>query len=277
VQHHHAHIAVTVAELGLNGPVMGVALDGMGWGSDASAWGGEVLWVDGAARPHQWQRIDHLPTLALPGGDAAAREPWRMAASVLHALGRSDEIEPRFAPQVGIQTARAVHTLLLRQFNCPRSNSAGRWFDAAAGALGICLRQAHEAQAAIALEQLAAKWFAKHTEYSLDKETSNLHAVVANLLTLQNGSPETLEKGAALFHSVLADTLARSIVSGASKKNSRQVVLGGGCFANQILRHLLETQLQNAGLQTFVPQSTDLGDAGLALGQAWVAAFSLES
>jgi hydrogenase maturation protein HypF len=285
VQHHHAHIAVAIAELGLNEPVIGVALDGMGWGTDASAWGGEVLWVGGAAQAHQWQRLGHLPALALPGGDVAAREPWRMAASVLHAMGRGDEIEARFAPQVGSPAARAVHTQLQRQFNCPPSTSAGRWFDAAAGALGISVRQAHEAQAAIALEQLAAQWFEKHTDDPIDSaldsklanDSSHLYSVVAQLLTLQGGTPERLEQGAAQFHSALAHTLAHSVAAGASKHNTRQVVLGGGCFANQVLRRLLENRLQNAGLQTLSPHITELGDAGLALGQAWVAAFSLET
>jgi hydrogenase maturation protein HypF len=165
VQHHHAHIAVGIAELGIVDAVVGVALDGMGWGTDASAWGGEVLWLGGTGQAQHWLRLAHLPALALPGGDAAAREPWRMAASVLYALGRGSEIEARFGEVAGISSARLVHTLLQRQLNCPQSTSAGRWFDAAAGALGICAHQTHEAQAAIALEQMAARWLERnHTD-----------------------------------------------------------------------------------------------------------------
>ncbi len=281
VQHHHAHIAVGIAELGIENPVVGAALDGMGWGSDASAWGGEVLWLGGTGHVQHWQRLDHLPALALPGGDAAAREPWRMAASALYALGRGCEIEARFGEVVGLSSARLVRTLLQRQLNCPQSTSAGRWFDAAVGALGICTHQAHEAQAAMALERMAAQWLAQHHTDTLAFDVStnkapDMFTVVADLFDLAGGTPEALGKGAADFHIALANMLSQAIVAGAQRHNTRQVVLGGGCFVNQTLRHLLEARLQQNGMTTLAPRSTDLGDAGLALGQAWIAAFSLE-
>ena len=281
VQHHHAHIAVGIAELGLEDAVVGAALDGMGWGSDASAWGGEVLWLGGTGQAQHWLRLAHLPALALPGGDAAAREPWRMAASVLHTLGRGSEIEARFGDVAGGSSARLLHTLLQRQLNCPQSTSAGRWFDAAAGALGICTHQSHEAQAAMALERMAAQWLARHHTDTLAFDVSankvpDMFTVVADLFDLAGGTPEALGKGAADFHIALANTLAQAIVAGAQRHNTQQVVLGGGCFVNQTLRHLLEARLQQSGLTTLTPRSTDLGDAGLAVGQAWIAAFSLE-
>ena len=105
VQHHHAHLGVVMAEQGWSDDtVCGWALDGVGLGWDGTAWGGELLWVDGAAM----KRLGHLPVLALPGGDAAARDPWRMAAALLHAAGRGDEIPARLFPAVGEASARGV-------------------------------------------------------------------------------------------------------------------------------------------------------------------------
>ena len=282
VQHHHAHIAAVLAEHGMHsadgaeiGPVIGLALDGVGLGTDGTAWGGELLWVDGA----NWQRLGHLTPLALPGGDRAAREPWRMAASALHALGRNPDITPRFAPVVGHNLAAGVQQMLARGLNCPPTSSAGRWFDAAAGALGLSVRQTEEAQAAIALEQAAHRALLRQPDLpplagaAIDSQNRlDLSGLMPHLFAASAGASATeLDAAAAGFHLALADALADWAHRAARQQGCATVCLGGGCFFNRILCERVTVRLQSAGLTVLRPEAHSCGDAGLALGQAWVA------
>ena len=274
VQHHHAHIGAVMAEYDLQEPVVGLALDGVGLGTDGAAWGGELLWAD----QNEWRRLGHLWPLALPGGDVAAREPWRMAAAALHALGRTDEVSQRFTPVVGKTAAELVQCMLARAFNCPATSSTGRWFDAAAGALGLSVRQAHEAEAAMALEQQAQAWLALHETPTLvhglatrNAEQLDIRPLLARLLETPAGSSE-VPAAAAWFHLALAEALADWATEAAEQTGTRTVCLGGGCFFNQLLTGRVTASLQQRGLRVLRPQTQSCGDAGLALGQAWVAA-----
>lgn len=285
VQHHQAHLAVLQAEAGLvDGPLLGLALDGVGLGTDGTAWGGELLRLDAHGG---FERLAHLPPLALPGGDVAAREPWRLAAAGLHALGRGDEIEPRLAPVVGAAAAQGVRTMLARGLNCPASTGAGRWFDAAAGVLGLSVRQREEAEAAIALERCAAAWLARHPEGVAgvgprvregdgERRVGDLGGAVwalfEALLAVDGQDAEACGRGAALFHAGLADALADATVAAAARCGLHDVAFGGGCFFNRLLSQRLSARLTAAGLRVHRPQAVSCGDAGLALGQAWVAA-----
>jgi hydrogenase maturation protein HypF len=267
VQHHLAHIGVALAEHAAAAPVIGIALDGFGLGDDGQAWGGELLHVMGGIA----RRVGHLRPLALPGGDRAAREPWRLAASVLHSLGRGDEIEARFDKRVGDAAARGVRGLLDRGLNCPPSSGAGRWFDAAAGALGLCDVQQHEAEAPMALEAAASRCSAPAEALALpvDHGVIDLRPLFTLLFELADeGQPAT---GARLFHDTLADALAVVAQRAAAQAGNDTVVLGGGCFVNRLLRERLILGLQSAGLGVLLPSSESFGDVGLALGQAWVA------
>jgi hydrogenase maturation protein HypF len=273
VQHHHAHIAAVQAEHGVREAVIGLALDGVGLGTDGTAWGGELLWVSGA----RCRRLGHLRQLRLPGGDVAAREPWRMAAAALHALGRGSEIVPRFAHDMSEGRASGLHAMLERQLNCPPTSSAGRWFDAAAGLLNLSLRQDHEAQAAIALEAAAREWLSGN-DVQPDEELTpilpdgrlDLLPLARRLLALADAKNPA--EGAAVFHVNLADGLARWAAGAAREHDAGSVALGGGCFFNTILRERLTNALRARGLRVLRPERVSCGDAGLALGQAWVAA-----
>ncbi len=277
VQHHHAHIGVVQAEQAPDGLVIGLALDGFGLGIDGAPWGGEVLCVDDRRTAHRWHRVDHLAPIALPGGDVAAREPWRMAAAALHGLGRADEIETRFGPVIGEEAARIVRSVLDRRLNCTLTTSAGRWFDAAAGALGIAVRQRDEAQAAIALETLASAFLDANPAFEVEAPSLDLAPVVGALFALAAQGDDAVARGAAMFHLVLVAALADAAIRAAGEYRTKTVALAGGCFHNRVLKRRLTDRLQAAGLTVLRPRTVDCGDAGIALGQAWIAACTVHA
>jgi len=272
VQHHHAHIAAVAAEHGVEGPLLGLALDGVGLGTDGRAWGGELLHVDGA----KFSRLGHLRPLALPGGDRAARDPWRMAASVLFDLGRGEEIARRFADQPG---ADIVAAMLAKGLNSPHTSSMGRVFDAAAGLLGICPKMEFEAQAAIALEQHATAHIETHGwpaplegGWHID---SGGELDLLPLLGALSEEPET-GYGAALFHATLVAALLQWVLRAAESSGIERLACGGGCFFNRLLRAGLVEKVPAAGLELLMPRQLLPGDTAISLGQAWVAIHQLD-
>ncbi|MDD5250728.1 MAG: carbamoyltransferase HypF [Rhodocyclaceae bacterium] len=267
VQHHHAHIAAVLAEHRAEEAALGLALDGVGLGTDGGAWGGELLRVDGAA----CRRLGHLPLLPLPGGDRAAREPWRMAAAALHLLGRGEEIATRFADQPGAAT---IAKMLAQRVNCPPTSSAGRWFDAAAGLLGVRPVMAFEGQAAMLLEGLAS---AHGAAAPLPGPSCVGGDGTPDLLPLLAAMADAADVGAAAaqFHATLARLLAQWVIEAAEREMIRTVALGGGCFLNRILAADLREKLQHAGLTVLEAREVPPNDGGLALGQAWIAQRSI--
>jgi len=263
VQHHHAHVAAVAAEHRCRGPVLGVALDGVGLGTEGGAWGGELLLVDGA-RMH---RVGHLATLALPGGDRAAREPWRMAAAALHRLGRGSEIAARFASQ---PAAVRLEELLDRNVRCPQTSSMGRLFDAAAALLGVAEISRFEAEAAMRLEALAAGMPAAATvdAWCIDGDGTLDVLPLLGLLADWRGEAAA---GAALFHATLAQALTAWIEASAARSGIGTVALCGGCLLNGILHEQLAEALASAGLRVLSPINLPPNDGAISVGQAWVA------
>jgi len=268
VQHHHAHIAAICAEHQLDEPVLGLALDGIGLGADGTAWGGELLSVQGA----EYQRIGYLRPLPLAGGDRAAQEPWRIAAAVLHETGRNGAISQRFSVQ---PAATTVASMLQQDFNCPRTSSMGRVFDAAAGLLGLCQIMEFDAQAAIALEQAATRYISTYDwPPALQNGWEITQDGVLNLLpTLVYLAEEhNTELGAAIFHATLVAALLDWLRQASQRSGLSTIACGGGCFLNKLLSTELRAQCHAAGLTMFTAQAIAPGDSAIALGQAWITA-----
>ncbi|RKT51330.1 hydrogenase maturation protein HypF [Azonexus fungiphilus] len=265
VGHHHAHIGAICAEHGVNGPLLGLALDGVGLGPDGGAWGGELLRVDGA----DCHRLGHLRPLALPGGDRAAREPWRMAIAALHGAGLGDQAADWLARTWPEREAGPLLTLLDRQLRCPPTSSLGRWFDAAAGLLGVRDVSRYEGQAAMELEGRAAA-------HGPVEPLAGGWRIAGDILDFSPLLPALLDsmdagQGAALFHATVAAGLAEWAMFAVDREKLAKMAVGGGCAANAILLDALRRRLTAAGIEVLEARAVPAGDGGLALGQAWVA------
>ncbi|WP_316236920.1 carbamoyltransferase HypF [Bradyrhizobium sp. SZCCHNR1015] len=263
VQHHHAHAASVMAEHGVTSPALALVLDGYGYGSDGGAWGGELLSCDGAV----FQRLGHLAPLKMPGGDRAAREPWRMAASVLHDIGRGDEIGWRFATQ---PQARNM-PMLLDRADAAVTSSAGRLFDAVAGLLGVNTVQSYEGEAAMKLEALVREPATLERGWTIADGVLSLRPLLAHLIA---GDPGAVE-AAGLFHGTLAEACVDWITSASRATGIGTIVLSGGCFLNAHLAEQIVRGCRSAGLDPLLPRRLPPNDGGLSLGQAWVAGLHL--
>lgn len=274
VQHHQAHIAAIAAEHGVHGPLAGLALDGVGLGSDGGAWGGELLRIDGAG----FDRLGHLAPLPLPGGDRAAREPWRMAAAALHRLGRADEIPHRFPGQPLAGQLAAVLDKGLNTLSTPitpPTSSLGRVFDAAAALLGIRAVASFEGQAAMLLEGAAARHGAAAPLWTdawrLDGGVLDLLPLLGHLADWADwtAADGNIDAAAAGFHRTLAAALAAwaedLLPAGAP------LALGGGCVLNVLLLGHLQDEFAARGRSLLRARAAPPNDGGIALGQAWVA------
>ena len=276
VQHHHAHVAAAMAEHDLAGEVLGVAWDGTGLGTDGTIWGGEFL----RASATGFVRVARLATFRLPGGEAAARQPWRSALGVLHETMGEELWTLDLAP---VAEARGRREVLESLFRSPgdavRTSSAGRLFDAVASLLGLRQESRYEAQAAMLLEQIAAPVTAGAYPFTLREAPGGTgdalveldwRPVVRGLLTdLGRGTAAPVVAGR--FHL----TMARMIGAAAEWLGVSRVVLTGGCFQNAALLSLAARELRARRLTVVAHCRVPPNDGGLAIGQAMVAAHQL--
>ncbi len=276
VQHHHAHLAAVLAEHGEDGRAVGAIYDGAGYGGDGTVWGGELL-AGGIAEA---RRVGHLQPVRLPGGDVAAREPWRMACSWLVAAGSGGAgAAGRIARQVGRQRWEQVAAMARCGTNSPETTSVGRLFDAVAALCGLRLSVREEGRAAVDLE--AAARLDERCSYPLPAvagETVCLDAretVRAIVADLDAGASPALVS--ARFHNALADATVDALALLARRERVEVAVLGGGVFQNRLLLERCTKGLHASGLRVLISRELPPNDAAISYGQAAVAAARIAS
>jgi hydrogenase maturation protein HypF len=268
VQHHHAHIASCLADNGEAGPVIGVAFDGTGYGPDGTIWGGEFL----VAEPAKYERVGHLAPVPLPGGAAAIRQPWRMAAAYL----ASAEV----APESLAVTARhedqwaAVTSMARKGVNAPLTSSAGRLFDAVSALLGVRDTVNYEGQAAVELEQRADPFERDSYRAGLSPgepfQVAGADLVRAAAGDLARGvAPPVI---AARFHHGVAQLIEEACVVVRDRRGLDTVALSGGVFQNLLLASETVARLEARGFRVLTQAQVPCNDGGISLGQAVVAA-----
>jgi hydrogenase maturation protein HypF len=268
VPHHLAHVLACITDNGLDGPVLGVAWDGTGYGGDGTVWGGEFLAVDDA----NWRRAGHLSRFPLPGGEAATREPRRAALGALHAVFAEAALAMTDLPPIRAfapAERRVLARMLARGLNAPATSSVGRLFDAVAAILGLCQTASFEGEAAMALEFAAERATLAAPLPALDI-CEAAGCLVADWRPMLSAMVEARRDGvaaeslAAAFHDVLAD----AIVAVARRIGIGRVVLSGGCFQNVRLAEAAIGRLRQAGFQPYWHHRVPPNDGGLAVGQA---------
>jgi len=278
VQHHHAHIAGCMAEHGLVGPVIGLALDGTGYGTDGRIWGGEVL----LSNLQSFERFAHLEYASMPGGEKAIREPWRMALGALQAAG-FDPTSPETLSLVGAteQEGRVIARMIERGINAPLTSSLGRLFDAVAAVVLERRVVDYEAQSAIELEGIAVDETDDEPGYPMEllpgdwnrREPARLSAArLWRALIGDSRAGVSKSRIAARFHSGIAEGFVAAATLARCATGIARVVLSGGCMHNRRLARQLRAKLEADGFEVFQHRSVSPGDGGLSYGQIVVVA-----
>ncbi len=262
VQHHHAHMAACMADNGLTGPAVGLIWDGVGLGTDGTAWGGECLIGDYSG----FERFGSIRPIPLPGGDMAVKETFRVAVSML--LDSGCDIS-------GVENGAAIARLLRSGLHCPPSSGMGRLFDGAAAILGIKTRCSYEGQGAVLLEAAAAEG----EEGSYPVEFSDDGGGVLRFDWRETARRMVLERDAGVSAAVLAARFMNTLIAmgaqqcalAAEKSGIRDVVLSGGTFQNMYIMRRLPGELRRRGLRPWLHSRVSTNDEGLSLGQLMIA------
>jgi len=274
LQHHKAHILSALAETGFAGKAVGVAFDGTGYGEDGAIWGGEFFAVDGL----EVRRAGHLMYFPLPGGDAAVREPWRTALSLLRTTLGAAEAEPaarELFPDVPRNSVRMVLEALEKRINVAPTSSAGRLFDAVSAICGLCVRSSYEGQAPMRLEGAASRDAAGTYPFTLAEEGGQLTVDWREMfLGAVADARGRLPAGtiSRRFHDTLATAIVAAVSRLAEGAGARHVVLSGGVFQNVTLLTRVLSGLRKRKLSPLIHRQVPANDGGISLGQAYYAA-----
>jgi hydrogenase maturation protein HypF len=275
VQHHHAHIVSCMAEHKLDEPVIGLAFDGTGYGSDGKIWGGEIL----VAETHTFERAAHLAYVPMPGGATAIKEPWRMAISYLHdAFG--PDFSHRTIPQLDKldpQKVKIIGEMITKGVNSPMTSSLGRLFDGVAALTGVRNQVNFEGQAAMEFEMLAAESTDSLYDYAWKSGPVRqiLPAPIISGIVADIQNKLALPVISAKFHATLIRLFSDLCNALRKERGVNRVVLSGGVFQNSCLLTGLIQVLAKNGFSVFTHQQVPANDGGISLGQAVVAAAKL--
>jgi hydrogenase maturation protein HypF len=285
IQHHHAHIASVLAEHGLQEPVIGIAADGTGYGTDGAVWGCEIMKADLTG----FERLAHLDYMPLPGGEQAIHQPWRMAVvNLAQTYGDAfRDLDIPFVQQLDYSKWRVLAHMIAQHINCPPTSSLGRLFDAVAALIGLRSEVLYEGQAAIELEMLARQQKGSIYKEQLDiypftmRKRDQMPAILdvapmfrAIVRDIQLEVSTT--RIAYRFHLSIAELLAAACVHAREQTGLHIVALSGGVFQNQMLLIQLAKRLEEMAFQVYINRRVPPNDGGISLGQIAVAAAQLQ-
>jgi len=266
VQHHHAHIASCMAEKGIDEEVIGVSLDGTGFGSDGNIWGGEFMIAD-LKRFKRFTSFDYVP---MPGGEKAIKEPWRMAFSYLVRYF-GDDFDFKSIPLFKIipdHKLLMIRDMIVKKINSPLSSGAGRLFDAVAALLGLCSAETFESEAPIRLESSIECDTNEYYPYTIDKTivfAETLKAVVEDL------PRQKISLIAAKFHNTVAQVILEVSIRIRKETSLNTVILSGGVFQNKYLLEKSSSLLTRNRFKTHINNLVPSNDGGISLGQLIIA------
>jgi hydrogenase maturation protein HypF len=276
VQHHHAHIVSAMVENGMEGDVIGVALDGTGFGLDGTLWGGEFV----KANLRDFDRLAHLKRVPMPGGSMAIKEPWRMAmVYLLEAFGKeASRLKIDLMKRINFQKWDILEKAIEKKVNAPLTSSMGRLFDAVSSLLSIRDEVHYEGQAAIELEKIADDGVKEAYLFCLREDekpmaidpTEMIRGIVHDLI---EGAPTSKISGK--FHQTISRIIVETCETIRSKEKLNRVVLSGGVFQNILLLSLVTEGLKRSGFAVYTHHLVPTNDGGISLGQAVVAHMRL--